>query len=235
MSRKSSLILLAVAVMLVVAIPATADLKIVQKTHTGGVMGQPAQDQNQIIYATSRWIRQEIGDKMILLFDGESGKMISLNIAKKEYSIIDPAKLKSMMDMAAGMMGEVKVSATPTQEVSKVGKWNAKLWKIKLTTNMFTMDMDIYATTDIQMPGVYDNFQKKWGLMQGPMAKLIEEMQKIKGYPVKSVGKMTIMGQAVDTTTEVIEVSSAKLADSLFQVPAGFKEVEFNIMSMQGM
>lgn len=234
MSRKSSLILLAVVAMLVVAFPASADLKIVQKTHTGGIMGQPPQDQNQIIYATSKYIRQEIDSKMIFIFDGDSGKMIMLNTDSKEYSVIDPAKLKGFMEMAAGMMGEIKASATPTQQTSKVGKWNTKLWKIKLTSNMFSMDMDIFATTEIKMPGVYENFQKKWGLLQGAMAKMVEEMQKVEGYPVKSVGKMTIMGQSIETTTEVLEVSTAKLADSLFQIPAGFKEVEFNPMAMQG-
>lgn len=234
MSRKSSLILLAVVAMLVVAFPASADLKIVQKTHTGGIMGQPAQDQNQVIYATSKFIRQEIGDKMIFIYDGDAGKMFILNVDSKEYSVFDPAKLKAFMDMAAGMMGDIKATATPTQQTSKVGKWNTKLWKIKVTSNMFTMDMDIFATSEIKMPTVYDNFQKKWGLLQGPMAKMVEEMQKVDGYPVKSVGKMTVMGQSIDTTTEVLEISTAKLADSLFQIPAGFKEVEFNPMAMQG-
>lgn len=234
MSRKN-LVLLIVAAMLILAIPATADLKVVQKTHTGAVMGQETPDQTQTIYATSKWIRQDMGDKMAIIFDGASGKMTMINFADKTYSIVDMEQVKSMMAMASGMMGEIKATVTPTQKNAKVGKWNTQIWKLQLTSNMFNIDMDLYATTEITMPAVYDGFSKQWGALMGPMSKMIEEMQKVKGYPVKTVGKVSVMGQNVETTTEVLEVSTAALPESLFKIPAGFKEVAFNPMSLQGM
>jgi hypothetical protein len=234
MSRRN-LFLLAIAAMLILAIPATADLKVVQKTHTGAVMGQEQPDQTQTIYATSKWIRQDMNDKMAFIFDGASGKMIMLNFADKTYSTVDMEQVKSMMAMASGMMGEIKVSVTPTQKNAKVGKWNTQIWTLKMTSNMLNIDMDLYATTEITMPTVYDGFSKEMGSLMGPMGKMIEEMQKVKGYPVKTIGKVSVMGQNVETTTEVIEVSTAALPESLFKIPVGFKEVAFNPMSMQGM
>ena len=196
-------------------------------------MGQQTPDQTQAIYATARYVRQDMGDKAAIIFDGNSGKMIMINMADKTFSDIDAEQVKSMMAMASGMLGEIKTTVTPTQKNAKVGNWNTQIWKVKMTSQMFNMDLDIYAAPEIKMPTVYDGFMKEWGLLQGPMGKMIEEMQKVKGYAVKSTGTMEIMGQKVEMTTEVLEVSTNKLPESLFLIPKDFKKVEFNPMALQ--
>lgn len=230
---RKSFVLLTITMILVFAIALSADIKIVQKTHTSEMMGQPAKDQIITIYMSSGWVRQETGE-MTFLFNADTGDMYFINDAKKEYSIIDFEKMKGMMQMAAGMMGEMKVDIVKTGKTMTVKKWKTVGWKMTLSSQMFNMDMDMYATKALSIPDTYKKFQDKYADLQGPMGDMMKKMNSIDGYPVKSIGKITVMGMSADITSEVVEFTKTKLPASLFKIPTNYTKIEFNPMAMQG-
>jgi DUF917 family protein len=59
------------------------------------------------------------------------------------------------------------------------------------------------------------------------MGKVFEEMKKINGYPLKQITTMK-MGAMTSTSTMVVTaVDKTPIAKTTFDVPAGYKKVEF--------
>ncbi|MBN2135219.1 MAG: DUF4412 domain-containing protein [Acidobacteria bacterium] len=230
-SRKLFLSLLLVAVL---SLPVLADYKITQKNHMDGIMGQPPTDQVIVILYSNAGVRQDINEQSSILFH-PNGDMIFLNHAEKNYSVIDFEQLKPMLDMAMGMMGEIKTDVSNTGKTQKIGKYPTTLWKVKMTSQMFNMDLDVYVTPEIKQGDIYKKFQEKWALMQGPMADMVKKMNSMDGFAVKTVGSVSVMGQTVNMINEVTEVDSKAIPAKMFAVPAGYTKTEFNLTDMQGL
>ncbi|MCK5220969.1 MAG: hypothetical protein KAR14_05265, partial [Candidatus Aminicenantes bacterium] len=53
---------------------------------------------------------------------------------------------------------------------------------------------------------------------------VINEMKKIQGFQVKTEMTMTIMGQSVKITTDVLEISKKSPPAGLYTIPADYKK-----------
>ncbi len=213
---------------------ALADYKIVQKVHTDGMMGQPAKEQTNTIYMSGDWVRQET-EGMIFLFDAGKGDMYFLNEAKKEYSIVNFEKLKPLLQSSMGMLGEMKTDVKKTGNTKKVGEWNTEEWKLTLSSKMFTMDLNLYNTTAIKFPDTYKKFNQKYADLMGPMGDMMKKMAQVEGFTVLTEGTISVMGTSAGMSTKLIEMKEGPLPKSMFQIPDGYEEVEFNLMGMRGM
>jgi hypothetical protein len=62
------------------------------------------------------------------------------------------------------------------------------------------------------------------------MADLIKEAKKIKGVYVRTEASTTIMGNAMNTTTELLEIKEGTAPAGIFDPPADYKQVKFEGM-----
>ena len=221
-----------------------ADIYMKQKQHVDAVsmMGQtrPAED-----LISETWIsaskmaanseRQKVVvdiDKKIITFADHKKKTIMtmpLDFSKmiethgENMSPEEKAEFQHMM----GKMMDVKVKVEATSEKKKIGKWNCKKYIQTLEMGMGTVISEIWATRDIkvdedlyakynaammaQMPGISQN-----------IAKIMQEMKKIKGVHVFTKQTTEMMGQSFGSSTELLEYNERKVSPAVFDMPSGY-------------
>lgn len=89
-----------------------------------------------------------------------------------------------------------------------------------------TMKVEMWVAPDVEYPA--QSLDARKALFVGPtmqkFAKVFEEMKKIKGYPLLEVTTMKMMGQTVQSTHEVTQITKGAIAASAFETPAGYKK-----------
>jgi hypothetical protein len=91
------------------------------------------------------------------------------------------------------------------------------------------MSMEIWAAPDLKVPPQYYDAMKA-RMPPNPvldMGKVFEEMKKINGYPLKQVTTMKMGAMSTTSTMVVTAVDKTPIAKATFDVPAGYKKVEF--------
>ena len=227
---------------------AYADIYIKQKQHTDAVtmMGQtqPAKD-----VTSESWITSDkiviISEKQKVIMDMDKKSMTMINHEQK--AIIDMpmdfSKSMGKMDKKGDMSPEAKaqfqqmmstmmqmdLKVEETNERKKIGKWNCRKYLQTINMAMGTTNSEIWATEDIkvdeelytkysvgilaQMPGMGQN-----------MSGITEELKKIKGVHVYSEQTMTMMGQAMKSSIELMEFKEGKAPSNVFDLPAEYKK-----------
>ncbi len=224
---------------------AYADIYMKQKQHTDAVtmMGQtqPAQDMiNESWITTDKIVIMTEKQKVIMDMDKKSMTMIN----HETKSIVDmPMDFSKMMkkegDMSTeekaefqqfmGKMMQMDLKVEETNERKKIGKWNCRKYLQTINMAMGTTNSKIWATEDIkvdeelyikysvgilaQMPGMSQN-----------MSAITQELKKIKGVHVYSEQTITMMGQAMKSSIELIEFKEGKAPSNIFDLPAEYKK-----------
>jgi hypothetical protein len=232
-----------------------ADVFMKQKHHTDAfqMMGrsQPAKDAEETMWIAKDMVRNDQGEtSSILRLDKKTLTM--LNHQKKTYSEIplDFDKISKEMtegtdqskegmppgmpDMMKNMM-KFKMTVTPAGESKKIGQWNCKKYQETLETGMSKTESVIWASEDIKIdPELYTKLSTAMlAMMPGfkeSMADLIKEAKKIKGVYVRTEASTTIMGNAMNTTTELLEIKEGTAPAGIFDPPADYKQVKFEGM-----
>jgi hypothetical protein len=206
-----------------------ADIQITQKVHSDAVFGQSAKDMTAVIYIKDRLVRQDIGDGTSWLLNIEKDAFYFINHNKKEYAEVDFKQIEAMLQSTSPFLGEVKTDFNKTAEKVKVNDWYAEKWEMKINAAAFKIEVDLFISKQISLPDSYEKFQSKWSLFAGPLVKVMEQSQKIGGFTVKSMGKLFFMGQSINFSNETLKISEDILDLSIFELPAKYKEVDFNI------
>jgi len=224
---------------------AYGDIYMKQKQHTDAVtmMGQtqPAQDVISESWITSDKIaimseKQKVimdMDKKIMTMVNHETKSIagmpmdfSKNMDKKgDMSAEEKAEFQQFM----GKMMQMDVKVEETNERKKIGKWNCRKYLQTINMSMGTTTSEIWVTEDIkvdeelytkysvgilaQMPGMSQN-----------ISAITQELKKIKGVHVYSEQTMTMMGQPMKSTIELIEIKEEKAPSNVFDLPTGYKK-----------
>lgn len=88
--------------------------------------------------------------------------------------------------------------------------------------------MEIWATPDLEAPSTYFEARRLSYAAMGPVGtrfnKMLEEMQKIEGFPLASNVFVKLMGMKSESQSEATEVKIGPVDDSVFDVPAGYKQ-----------
>lgn len=183
------------------------------------------------------------GNDSILRLD--EGKMILIDNNKKTYSEITFQQLQEMMDkMSAAMGGNSEQQAQAMQAMRKMMGGGSDQ-PITVTsagpgetiagyaTEKFIvkgpMEMEIHATPELKIPPQYYD-AIKLRMPRNPMfdfGKLYDEMKKIGGIPMKQITTMKMMGMESKTTMVVTSVDKGAIPKTIFDVPAGYKKVDF--------
>ena len=211
-----------------------ADVYIKTKTHTDAfeMMGkkQPAKDQ-----VTEQWL----GDNKFAQISENQNMVVDLN--QNVIYVIYPgtksyveAKLpldmsKLLPEQAAAMMKMMKMTITvnPTGESKKVGDWNCKGYDINMSMQMMTMKMKSWVTKEVPFDWkafsekMFPHVMKLSGTM-GLDENALKEFKKLEGFQVAMEMKMSLMGQDIKTTSQVVEISKKSAPTGIYSVPQGY-------------
>ncbi len=227
---------------------AYADIYMKQKQHTDAVtmMGQtqPAKDM-----ISESWITS---DKIVILSENQKvimdmDKKTMTMVNHEQKAIIDmpmdfsksmgkmdrkgdmsPEEKAQFQQMMSQMM-QIDVKVKETNERKKIGKWNCRKYLQTINMAMGTTDSEIWATEEIEID---EDLYVKYSVgilalmpgMSQNMDAIAQELKKIKGVQVYSEQTMTMMGQAMKSTIELIEFKEGKAPNDIFDLPAEYKK-----------
>ncbi len=250
-----------VAALILAALPApvAAEDFLRNVTHMDAfeVMGQkqPARDDTTSFWIGTDRMAMMKGGKVASLLDAKGGLLYIFDNANNQYSVIKLSDISAAIDsanaalnsndtteegqqkkMLANMMASTKVTVTPTEETKKIREWNTKKYIIDQTMPMINTKITAWTTKDIKID--YTQIQLLTNAFKAStpgFGKVLEEFKKINGLPVSITSESAVMGQTVKTTTDLIEYAQKPAPKGVFEIPAGYKQVESLPMNMRGM
>ena len=219
-----------------------ADSFFKQATHVDAfeMMGQKSPEKNDtsIVWLTEGKACSQIGNKESIIFDAKKGLIYAVDHEQKQYSVIpmdlfgggnkeDTSKNDEMAKMMQAMVGDMKITVTPTDETKKIGDWNATKYNVDIKMAMMPSKQEIWSTEDIKIDYTMFNAVSSGMMAQMPgFEKIVEEMKQVKGIPVESVTRTSAMGGEIVTTSKLIEYAEKDAPDGVFDIPEGYKKVE---------
>jgi len=215
----------------------SADVYVKTKTHTDAmeIMGQKQPAKDEVV---EQWIGNNIysniTSKQTMIIDmGKKMVYILLHSDKTYVETTLPLDMKKLLPaQAAQMMSMMKLTLkiNPTNETKVINKWKCVGYDMDMSMMMMSMKSKIWVTKDV--PFDWKKFQDKFGIesFKATMASMqigddvINEMKKIQGFQVKTDMTMTIMGQSVKITSDVIEIAKRSAPASAYTIPADYKK-----------
>lgn len=194
-----------------------ADITIVQKVETSPMMGQPAKNLTMSMYVKGNKARIETKENQTYqIMDLQANKIYNVTPAEKKVMIM-PMDLMTHAGDMFGKMGDMKTDVRKTGATAEVNGFKCEEYVVTIsgpingtTTECVTHDVD---TSEFDK---YRDFAMSFAKMMGG------KMPEIKGLPVRTASKMSIMGQNMDSKSEVLSISTKAIADSMFVVPSDY-------------
>jgi len=212
---------------------AKADVHVKRMVHMDAFMGQPASDEEASMWLAKDKFRYDAARNMTQIVRLDKKKIYMINHGTQSYSEASlPIDLTQALDpQAQQMMQSLKTSVTVTDtgETQKIGKWNCNKYKVTINISMMmsmTMDMDWWVSKDVEAD-LIKLYQKHYGevLVANPMmGDLVEEIKKIKGFPIKT--EFSMMGMSM--TDEVVSIEKEKAPKGTYDVLAGYTKSAYN-------
>ncbi len=234
---KKIILILVISVFLISVV--SGDVYVKTKTHTDAmeIMGQKQAAKDEIV---EQWIGNNIytniTSKQTMIIDMNK-KMIYIVIHSNKSYVETPLPLdmkKLLPAQAVQMMSMMKLTLkiTPTTETKVINNWKCIGYDMDMSMMMMSMKSRIWVTQDV--PFDWKKFQDMFGVetFKATMASMqigdevIEEMKKIKGFQVKTEMTMTIMGQSVKITSDVVEIAKKSAPAGVYTIPADYKKEE---------
>lgn len=224
---------------------AYGDIYMKQKQHTDAItmMGQtqPAQDLTNETWITSDKI-VTMNEKQKTIIDMNMKSITMVNHEKKvivnmpmdfsknmdkqgDMSSEEKAQFQQFM----GKMMQINVKVEETNERKNIGNWNCRKYLQTINMSMGTTKSEIWATEDIKVDeDIYAKYSAGMlaqlpGMSQN-MGAVTDELKKIKGVHVYSEQTITMMGQPMKSTIELLEFKEGKAPSNLFDLPTGYKK-----------
>lgn len=226
---------------------AAEDLTVVSSVTTNGKPGGI-----DTSYISGDHVRHSESRGTDIIIDLKTGTMTNINEKKKTYFLITRQDLETMrtkmaermndpkMKQAMAMMQGMRSSMASSTEVKKTGVsrkvagYACDEWLISMG-GMMTMTECV--TNDLKYPvqswaAMTDFNQSMRNTMSGfgPNAKAsadyAEKMKSIKGFPVATSSTVEAGPMKMTTSSEVTEVHREPIPASIWEVPAGFMQVD---------
>jgi|Deesub1362A_J573_1020465.scaffolds.fasta_scaffold00096_91 hypothetical protein len=217
-----------------------ADYLIKQKSHTDAIsmMGQtqPARDDEVEIWISDDLNRMAThSSKQSTIIDLTKKVMYLVNHTNRTYVEmqlpVDITKYlpDEMAQMVGQMVNSITVQVTPTGKKKKIGRWDCDEYDVVMDMMMMKVNMKVWATTDV--PFSWEKVSKE--MMAQVMAaqlrlneQALSEFQKIKGQWIASETSMSVMGNTVRSTTEVVDITKKDAPAGVYHVPDGYTKKE---------
>jgi Domain of unknown function (DUF4412) len=234
------------------AVPAAADVTLKSKGSGKGMMGAMAGDTTQSLKGLKLRVDQTsgAGRQQTTIIDASSRQMIVLDHDKKEAEVIDMNSIAD--SMAKIGVSDIKASITPTGQTRQIAGSTCNVYDVKVAVPMGAAGMTMAMTGPQCVvkdgPGHADfkafyTAAAEKGFFMDPnqarnqpaaakaMADMHRKMAEL-GVPfatetnigMEGSGPMADMMKKMGNTiiTEVTSVSTAPIADSMFEIPAGY-------------
>jgi uncharacterized protein DUF4412 len=224
---------IAVLICLTISAAVFADAKIVQTINSSGIMGHPPKNDTMTIYVKGQKARIDMGA-------GAATPYQIIDVTAQKAFIVDPGK-KSVMVMTADQMKKTAGMLSQLSGSKKQAPPTIKKLGTSKTYNGYKCDeYSISMSSPIQTNGTYcisseldlrkdleplSGFSEEFARMFGA-----DIMKQINGYPVHSDSTVSIMGQTIKSSGDLVSISHDSQPESLFVVPADFKVMEMPAM-----
>lgn len=217
------------------ALPAAAaDMTIVYNV-TGGRGGA----QTATTYVASGHFRTSDG-RQDTIYDLASGRFVFVDHHKKQYWETTAeemnaamARMSEQMGPAKGIMSKMMGGAAESVRVQKGSDSKTVAGHLcdhyTLSAGK-SMKVEMWAARDLEPPARYYDARSALfannPMMGESFRKLYGEMSKIKGFPLEEHTRFSIMGHGSEITRQAVEVKKGPIPASVFEVPAGYKQVK---------
>lgn len=198
-----------------------ADMTLVQKVQTGAMMGQPAHTDTMTWAIKGSKARMDFG-KISQIIDLDAHKIYRIDAANKVVMVTSTELPKETSDAIAKIGNDTKFDVHATGKTETVDGYKCAEYVMTMSGPM-SMVSTYWMTQDIDATE-YQRF-RTWG-MQIPANKETDTLSSMKGVPVKSTSKITLMGNVIDGSSEMQSVSNASVSASLFEIPKDYKVME---------
>lgn len=198
-----------------------ADMTLVQKVQTGAMMGQPAHTDTMTWAIKGSKARMDFG-KMSQIIDLDAHKIYRLDAAHKVVMVSSTELPKETSDVIGKIGNDTKIDIRATGKTETIDGYKCAEYVMTMSGSM-SMVSTYWMTQDIDATE-FQRF-KTWG-MNIPANKETDTLSSMKGVPVKSTSKMTLMGNVIDASSELQSVSNASVLASLFEIPKDYKVME---------
>jgi len=195
-----------------------ADMTLVQKVQTGAMMGQPAHSETLTWAIKGSKARMDFG-KISQIVDLDANKVYKIDAARKQVLVMSTDLSKQTADMISKIGEDTKIDVRATGKMERINGYKCKEYVMTMSGPM-SMVTTFWLTQDIDATE-FERFQT-FG-MQMPKMKGSESMAEMKGIPIKSISKTTLMGHVIDGSTEMQSLSHDTVSASLFEVPKDYK------------
>lgn len=195
-----------------------------------GGQTKSAQDDTTEVWLSDGAAFMKTSDTKVLVLP-EKSTMYVINDADKSYFEIPVASLgatKEAIDAMpenpmAAMMGDIKVSVTPTDETKTIGKWDAKRYDLKLTMAMGTSVSQYWATTDIDVDAdMFMTMATVTMSMFPGYQDIVSEFEKMEGIPVETNTTVNMMGATITSWDKMLELAEKDAPEGMFKLPEGY-------------
>lgn len=207
---------------MLVSLPAVADLYMKQKENNS-MLGQSVV---RTIWVGEEAVRMDDPNQSVIVRIREK-EILMLMHAQKQVMKTPIGAAGALMQ---GLMGDVSVKVTPTDETKTIGRWSARKYRQTMNTAMGRTESEVWTTEDIRLKDVelLKRFSSALFLSQSggggaSMAKLEAELSKIQGVPVLTKSSASMMGMTTTTTTELLEIEEKPAPAGIYQPPADYK------------
>lgn len=204
---------------------AFADMTLVQNVQTGAMMGQPAHSDTMTWAIKGSKARMDFG-KISQIIDLDAHKVYKIDAANKHIMVMSTDLSKETADMISKVGEDTKIDVRNTGKTETIDGYKCQEYVMTMTGPM-SMVTTVWMTQDIDAKE-FERF-KTFG-MQMPKMKGSESMADMKGIPIKSTSKTTLMGKVIDSSTKMQSVSSDAVSASLFDLPKDYKVIDIPTM-----
>jgi hypothetical protein len=235
-------------------LPALAD----DLTITSKVVASKGQPATSTVYMTAGKMRTT-GANADVIMDVASGKLVVIDNAKKQYWEATREEMNAAMQTASdamtraseqmkqnpqaakmmeGLMGNMagQVSVQKGTGSRKIAGYTCDEYVLSMGT---MMKQQMWVTTELVPPmsiAQYATAQK--ALFAGSplgssMTKAMDEMSKVKGFPLATTTTISMLGQNQETSSEAIEIKKGPVPESVFTIPQGYSKTDSPFVKMQ--
>ena len=205
---------------------ASADVKIVQQIKSSPMMGQPAKDTTVTMMVKGHKARVDTGEHTYQIIDIDAGKVFIVDSKNKKVGVMTTA----MMKQAAGMMGAMggqqgkpkieKLGTTHTYNGYKCEDVRVTMSGVMSLNSVSCVSKDLDMKEFEAFKDFGADFTKAFG---------VDVAKEVPGYAVHSESKISVMGQNIDSTTDLISITREPVDASLLVIPADYKVEEMKM------
>ena len=198
---------------------------------------EKSSNENGTTWISKNKMRQDDGDFTSIIIRLDKNKVYILNHIEKTYSELDiPVDLEENLTQEAKQIINVtgiSSSVTETEETRIIKGWKSQKYTADISISMMGMDMpmamEIWASKDTGIN--LKTFRNLYAVLLSinPFTKgLVEEFQKIEGYPVLTKISMSVKGVETRSQEEVVSVEESRVPRGTYDLPSEYTRVSFN-------